>query len=628
LVSQLRVQGTGTKASREYHVPGKKLAKSPMPESLPEEDTAPPADPFEGELVAYLDGELDPTSARAVEARLATDPHARSRAAALKKTFDLLDYLPKPEPSAEFTSRTLDKIPALQPDSPKPSPQPQQQASQSQPKAPRISQSLAKAISNAQPSSHAKRLQGNLPLLSEPSHSKLWMWVAGILTAVIGFAAVGYLGGSAFRSRDSSNLSEANKDAEEGLSLSDRRLIENLPLYAVVDNFDFVKELAKPEYFGDDPTVSYDQTLKVPSIQHDVPGDTAYANLEKAFKHLALERQQIIREIDKSIFASSPVVKDRLLRVLEAYASWLNALSEADRKGIISATTPQNRLNQIREIRERQWVESLPPNLQKQLSLSATESLKRELIKEWKAEESRRRNEWASARKSASEILDSSKTPWPFDNETQRNEILAFAKSALRLEDAKNIRLTANELDRYTYTVNFALSQNGAAWYSYGKMLYDLVKKQEDYLLPPPVDLKLRFTDFSDLPTAYQNPNIMRRLKLKATPFVGKWPEFPLEVHKDVHQQFVKGEVRQLPALGPARAADFTPVVRKYVESELLPQLTEPERKGLAKEEGKWPEYSREVVRLSRTHDLSIPGVTLPGSPKKWEAIYGPHRNK
>src|SRR5205807_1877 len=73
----------------------------------------PDPDPFEAELVAYLDGELDPAAARKVEARLAKDPAARARAAELKKSFDLLDYLPRPEPSPTFTTRTLDKLPVV-----------------------------------------------------------------------------------------------------------------------------------------------------------------------------------------------------------------------------------------------------------------------------------------------------------------------------------------------------------------------------------------------------------------------------------------------------------------------------------------------------------------------------------
>jgi hypothetical protein len=294
--------------------------------------------------------------------------------------------------------------------------------------------------------------------------------------------------------------------------------------------------------------------------------------------------------------------------------------------------TPEQRLNQIREFREQQWFEALPPNQRKQYDLASTSSLKRKLLEEWKVDETHRREEWASARKNPSETIDTNKIPWPFDNEIQRNEVLAFAKSALRLEDTKGIRLTANEMDRYTATLNFALAQNGAAWHPYGKLLFELVKKQEESLLPPPADPKLRFTDFSDLPLAYQDRRIMLpQLKTKASPFVGRWPEFPLEVHKDVHFQHKgmgKVDLKSLPPLGPVKPADFTPVVRKYVETELMPQLTDPERKSLAIEEGKWPEYSREIVRLARNHDLSIPTVMLPGSQKKWDAIYGANRNK
>ena len=44
----------------------------------PDPDDDPTPDPFEAELVAYLDGELDPAAARAVEERLANDPDARA----------------------------------------------------------------------------------------------------------------------------------------------------------------------------------------------------------------------------------------------------------------------------------------------------------------------------------------------------------------------------------------------------------------------------------------------------------------------------------------------------------------------------------------------------------------------
>ena len=62
------------------------------------------------DLVAYLDGELDEERSRALEARLSLDPAARAEAESLRKTWELLDYLPRAEPSASFTNRTLEKL--------------------------------------------------------------------------------------------------------------------------------------------------------------------------------------------------------------------------------------------------------------------------------------------------------------------------------------------------------------------------------------------------------------------------------------------------------------------------------------------------------------------------------------
>src|SRR5689334_5693305 len=61
-------------------------------------------------LVAYLDGELDDATAQSLTARLNTDPNLRAEADALKQAWELLDYLPRPQPTAGFTHRTLDRL--------------------------------------------------------------------------------------------------------------------------------------------------------------------------------------------------------------------------------------------------------------------------------------------------------------------------------------------------------------------------------------------------------------------------------------------------------------------------------------------------------------------------------------
>jgi len=61
-------------------------------------------------LTAYLDGELDADTARALEAKINLDPEARKEVEALKQAWGMLDYLPKAQPSANFTHRTLELL--------------------------------------------------------------------------------------------------------------------------------------------------------------------------------------------------------------------------------------------------------------------------------------------------------------------------------------------------------------------------------------------------------------------------------------------------------------------------------------------------------------------------------------
>jgi hypothetical protein len=63
--------------------------------------------------VAFLDGELTGEEALLIERKLSLDPTARAEADRLKRTWDLLDYLPRPEPSASFTQKTLTRLSAV-----------------------------------------------------------------------------------------------------------------------------------------------------------------------------------------------------------------------------------------------------------------------------------------------------------------------------------------------------------------------------------------------------------------------------------------------------------------------------------------------------------------------------------
>lgn len=59
------------------------------------------------EIVAYLDGELDPETAARVERRLADDPAYRARLGQLERTWDLLDKLQRTEADDDFVNSTV-----------------------------------------------------------------------------------------------------------------------------------------------------------------------------------------------------------------------------------------------------------------------------------------------------------------------------------------------------------------------------------------------------------------------------------------------------------------------------------------------------------------------------------------
>jgi anti-sigma factor RsiW len=148
-------------------------------------------------LVAYFDGELDEESARTLEAKLNLDPQTRAEADALQATWSLLDYLPRTEPSASFTHRTLEKL-ALQ----------------------------TRPLSRSDP-------RRWLPVLG---------WAAAILLAAgAGFAAARWL----WQPRLPANLDDQ--------LVRHLRVIDNVHLYEQVDDLDFLRSLDQPDLFGEEP---------------------------------------------------------------------------------------------------------------------------------------------------------------------------------------------------------------------------------------------------------------------------------------------------------------------------------------------------------------------------------------
>jgi anti-sigma factor RsiW len=159
-------------------------------------------------LVAYLDGELDERAARALEARLATDPQARAEAESFRRTWEMLDYLPRAEASTTFTHRTLEKL-----------------AVRTGPQAHRL------------PPVGLRRLPW-------------WLLAAGWAAALLLAAGGGLTAANLLWPRPPA-VADDSAEVEAQIA-QHRRVLENRRLYEHADDIEFVRALDHPDLFGDD----------------------------------------------------------------------------------------------------------------------------------------------------------------------------------------------------------------------------------------------------------------------------------------------------------------------------------------------------------------------------------------
>jgi len=66
------------------------------------------------DLVAYVDGELPETHSRSIATKLTHSATARREVEMLEKTWELLDYLPLPRVTEQFSERTISRIQRLE----------------------------------------------------------------------------------------------------------------------------------------------------------------------------------------------------------------------------------------------------------------------------------------------------------------------------------------------------------------------------------------------------------------------------------------------------------------------------------------------------------------------------------
>ncbi|HEY3788957.1 MAG TPA: hypothetical protein VGL71_08885, partial [Urbifossiella sp.] len=380
----------------------------------------------------------------------------------------------------------------------------------------------------------------------------------------------------------------------------------------------FLNQLESHEFFGGElPSV---EGASLPPVEAEKLSDKQLEGLVKAFAELPAERREKIRAFDHQIHALEPVRRAQTQRFLETYAAWLQRLSEPDRAAILTAPTAARRLDAIRDILNKRWIASLPAAYHQKLkNLTAEE--KSELKVKWRADEEKHRADWHLARVQW-EAARTGKQPWPFDNERMRKDVLAFAHAAYHPDEPKKCRLSSSgpeggDLARWREAKDHA---EKGEWFLLGKVVYDFSNSKKHEMLPEP-GKGYPVVDFTELSPALTKI-LERKGKTRLDQHLGKWPDFALAVQYEMNT--VKALMNMSSHhLGPCKPEEFRDDVKHFFPM-LRSKATESELSGLKALEGHWPAYPRELIRLAKLHDLSVPGAMLPGPPSQWDKQYNP----
>lgn len=510
-------------------------------------DPTPLAD---ADLIAYLDGELNEAAARAVEARLATDPDARRRADAFRRSFALLDALPRHEPEPGFTARTVTRLmPAGR------------------------STVIGPAI---------------LPPRTSRLASLAMILVAGTLGVV-------------------TRLVVQPHDPPTTPLIADLPVIESLPLYIAADDLGFVRRLDTEGLFPPDP--------KQGGFTAPEPSPEARDKLTTAFQSLPASRRQQLRTLHTDLAALPPDERNRLGRVLERYAFWVDRLPIADRTRILTAPTADARLTIVNDAVLTDRREALPARKRELLTTLRTDE-RLQLLADVQATEQSADLAWTQAATHWRKLTAAGTKPWPFDQPDGAAKVDEFVRTVLGFDFTRKsedgCRLSpAEQLDLRS---RHDTATREGLWHLYGLGVWRVAERHPSLPRPRAKPLVTHPRDLAGL----RMP--LRIAQLERSKDVGQWPDFAR--HAAAQLLGKKAAAVSTDLFGPCRPGEFQEPV-EAVLTKLLPMLSEGERRRLKTAEGRWPEYPDLFLRLAKERDIPVPGVTLPGPPSQWSATYG-----
>jgi hypothetical protein len=338
------------------------------------------------------------------------------------------------------------------------------------------------------------------------------------------------------------------------------------------------------------------------------PDRVAYLRKQFAlFQSLPPARQQQIRELDQQLHTLDEAKQQRLRRVLEEYTDWLSRLSDEDRKRVTSAPGAVERLVAIKELREREWLESLPQAYRELHKAAKTYGEKADLVMRWRQEEQDREEEWQIAQKSE---IKSEKFSGTFQNpefHAQIEEFMRNLEPGLMDQERKRLRAAQKAGDE-------------GNWIHFGRVL---VRLSDDHpLLPaatpgPKTYEALPSADKEKLPRQWA-----KELPRSLETYSGRWPDFAVAVAKHAREKKIT-----LPEpLGTCRKDQMPAEVQRFIDDTLARTLGKTEAgkrelEHLKQAEGQWPDYPATLMRLAKQEKLPVPGWTLPGKPDWWNVF-------
>lgn len=311
-----------------------------------------------------------------------------------------------------------------------------------------------------------------------------------------------------------------------------------------------------------------------------------------AFRALPAARQEQMRKLDRDLHELDLSAQTKLWAVLERYHRWLEQLPEEQRQRVKNASTSEERLKIIAELRQREWVDHLPEKTRRELA-KLPEPRRSARIAELRKLEREQRERWTATDPSGTS------NPRPVRLNELPPEVQKFYRENLEP------RLTFQELAQ--------VKKAEGQWPGFVRLIQTLSDRHP--VLPPgPLG---EIASKSDLPPEVRKviPKKMNLLdKGKGVrPKLAVWPEFALLV-----TLYCRNNGKKCPPLGASKLSEFPREVQNFVKGKLLPQLTPAQKKLLHAQEGRWPDYPKMLLNLAKQKKLQIPGMSLPGPTELW----------